>query len=337
MRNVFEKIQELEMPFFSKHEQIVQGVVNAIDEKILLIGDTLPSVNTMIKELGFARETIVKAYKALVDRGLIESKNRLGYYVANEKTQQSLKVALMMYGFDTFQEQLYKSFRDELGGNIHVDVFFHHGNIEVFETILNSIQGKYGMYVVSPIPHPKTEILLNAIPSNKFIMIDRYEKIGENFNYVTQEFEQSSYNAFKELADPIKQFNEMIFFHLPGSLVPIEIVKAFKKFTHDFGINGRMLPEYIPGSVEKGKVYFTLDNSELWQILKDCKTKKLLPGKDIGILSHNDETVKEIISDGITTYSTNFSLMGKRAAQAILRRENVQEIIPTILIRRNSL
>ncbi len=69
--------------------------------------------------------------------------------------------------------------------------------------------------------------------------------------------------------------------------------------------------------------------------MKDIKAKKLNPGKDVGVLSHNDEPAKEII--GITTYSTDFSLMGKRAGQAVKNRQMIQEIIPTVLTRRHTL
>jgi DNA-binding transcriptional regulator YhcF (GntR family) len=338
MRSIFETIHELdEMPSYSKHTQFVQGIINAIDEKIIVQGDSLPSVNAMIAELGFARETVMKGYRELQSRGIIESKNRLGYFVANHNTNQKLKIALLMYAMDTFQEQFYRSFRNELGANVHLDVFFHHGNIEVFETMLSLAKGKYGMYVVSPIPHPRTNGLLNTIPRNKFIMIDRYEPIDGEFSHVTQEFGKSSYAAFAQLAPAIKKFKGMIFYHMPGSLVPIEIVQAYLKFVKDYKINGKVQSEYKLGSVEKGKVYYTNDNSELWQIIKDCNNKKLMVGKDVGILSHNDEPVKEIISGGITTYSSDFAKMGKRAAQAVLKREQVHEIIPTVLIRRNSL
>jgi hypothetical protein len=127
----------------------------------------------------------------------------------------------------------------------------------------------------------------------------------------------------------------MIFYHSPDSLDPKEIVPAFKKFLKNFKIKGRILTEYKIGSVEKGKVYFTLDNFVLWEIMKDLQAKKLKPGKDVGVLSHNDEPAKEII--GITTYSTDFSLMGKRAGQAVMNREKVTETIPTTLLRRNTL
>ncbi|QIL40493.1 GntR family transcriptional regulator [Pedobacter sp. HDW13] len=338
MLTIFEKIQELEeIPSYSKHEQFVQGIINAIDEKIISKGAPLPSISVLIKNLGFARETIMKGYRELISRGIVESKSRLGYFVANDDTEQTLKVALLMYLIDSFQEQFYRNFRNELGPNVHIDVFFHHGNITVFETMLDMIKGKYGVYVISPIPHPKTKQLLETLPGNKLIMFDRYEPLEGEFNFITQEFEQSTYKVLSELAETIMKFDEMILFHTPGSLDPIEIIKSFKKFAKDFKVNTRILNEYKPGSVEKGKVYFTLDNSEIWKIMKDCEIKHLEIGEDIGILSHNDEIVKEIVGGGLTTYSADFSLMGKKVAQAILKKEKVQEIIPTVLIRRKSL
>jgi len=339
MNTIFEKIQELDdIPSYSKHERFVEGIVNAINEKIICVGDALPSVNAMISGLGYARETVIKGYRELQNRGLIESKNRLGYFVSDDNTQQSLKVALLMYTIDTFQEQFYRSFRNELGPNVHLDVFFHHGNIEVFETMFAMVRNRhYGMYVISPIHHPRTRELLNTIPRQKLLMFDRYEPLEGDFQYVVQEFEKSSYTIFEELAPVIKKFDKMVFFHNPDSLFPPEIVKSFQRFIKAHHIKGKVLREYEPGSVEKGVVYYVNENAELWTLLRDCAAKKIKPGKDIGILSHNDEPVKELVGNGITTYSVSFSDMGKRAAQAVLSREPVHEVLPTKLIRRNSL
>jgi DNA-binding transcriptional regulator YhcF (GntR family) len=338
MRDVCQQIHELEgIPGLSKHEQFVQGMINAINEKIVCKGDTLPSVNSLIKNLGFARETIAKGYKELIKRGLVEPRNRMGFFVANEDTEQLMKVALLLYAFDTFQETFYKTFRSKLGKSVHVDVFFHHNNIEIFENIVSNVKGKYGMYVIAPIPHPKTAEILSTLPLNKFLMIDRYEHIEGDFSYLTQEFEESSYKAFADLSATIRHFDEMIFYYRPASDTPIEILQAFKKFIRDYKIKGKIKTEYIQGSIEKGKVYYTINNAELWMMLKDCKIKKLKLGKDVGILSHNDDVVKEIICDGITTYSTDFKLMAEKAAEFVLTRKKVREIIPTVLIRRNSI
>ena len=336
MKIVFDEIKKLEaVPSFSKHDRLVNGIINAIDQKVLVTDDLLPSLNEMIRELRFSRDTVVKGYQELINRGLIGSTRGRGYYVMNGKTEQTLQVAVLMYNMDIFEEQFYRSFRAELGPNVHLNVYFHHGNIEVFETILTQVKGKYGMYVIAPIPHSRTKELLESIPRHRLLMVDRYEPIDGEFNHITQEFGQSSYRIFMELAPVIRKFDEMIFYHSPQSLDPREIVGAFKKFLKDAGIKGRILPEYKPGTLEKGKVYFTLDNFALFTMLKECKARKLKPGRDLGILSHNDELAKELI--GITTYSADFSLMGKKAGEFVMTREVVKETMPMVLYRRTTL
>lgn len=326
-----------EVSTFSKHEQLVQGIINALDQKILVRGDALPSVNRMITEIGYARETIAKAYKELVSRGIIESKNRKGYFVATEDTEQHLKVCLLLYAFDTFQETFYQSFRNRIGENIQVDVFFHHNNFSVFESTINNIKGKYGMYVIAPIDVPDAVPLVQQLPMNKLLIVDRQLNLEEDYAYIVQEFKESSYQAFVALADRIKEFDQFVFFFKQQSAEPNDVLDSFLRFIKDYDINGVIKSKYEPGSIAPDKVYFTIHNLELWEILKDSKIKGLKPGKDLGILSHNDDNVKEIIFDGITTFSIDFAKMGEMAAEFVLSRKPVKHIMENKLIRRNSL
>ena len=338
MKQIIQQIKNLEsINSLSKHEQLVQGIINAIDEKVVTKGDLLPSVNTFISELGFARETIAKAYKELVHRGIIESKNRLGYFVATNDVKQELKVALLIFAFDIFQETFYENFRKGLGKNIQLDIFFHHNNFDTFESIVQNIKGKYGMFVIAPIPSKKTPAVLKQLPTNRVLLVDRFIETDEDYNYVAQEFGDSSYNAFVQLKDKIKKYDGIIFFFKPSSAEPDEILNSFKRFMKDYDIKGVIKEEYVSGSLEKGKVYFTIHNLELWEMLKDSKIKGLKIGSDIGFISHNDDIVKEIIFDGVTTFSTDFSEMGKKAANFVLNRKKIQEIVPTVLVDRNSL
>lgn len=69
--SLIQKIKQLErVNILSKHEQLVQGIMETIDAGNLKIGDQLPSINAMVPELGFARKTIVKAYEELKNRDL---------------------------------------------------------------------------------------------------------------------------------------------------------------------------------------------------------------------------------------------------------------------------
>ncbi len=338
MRDIYDQIHELEgIPRLTKHEQFVQGIINAVDNRVVVVGDLLPSVNKLMNELGFARETIMKGYKELIKRGIVESRNRMGFFIASADTGQNLRVALLLYAFDTFQETFYKTFKKHLKPEVHLDVFFHHNNIDILDTIIGNIRGKYGMYVVAPIPNPRTSDILKGIPSNKFLMIDRFEQMEGDFSYVTQEFEQATYKAFCELKDVITRYDEFVFYYRPSTDTPIEILRSFKRFIKEYGIKGTIQTEYTPGAITRGKVYFTINNTELWAMLKDCIDKKLDLGTDVGILSHNDDMVKEIICGGITTYSTDFRLMAEEAASFVMSGKSVKKIIPTTLIRRKSL
>lgn len=340
MKNVIRQIQELEkINTLSKNERIVQGILNSINENILKKDDPLPSVNTMISELGYARQTIAKAYKELVYTGVVESKNRVGYFVATIKSEQTLKVALVLYAFDIFQETFYENFRNGLGENVQLDIYFHHHNMETFESVVDNIKGKYGMYVIAPIPHKKTPSILKLLPTNRLLLVDRFIETEEDYSYLAQEFRESSYKAFVELKDKIKRFEKIVFYFKPSTAEPNEILESFKKFVEDYQIDSVIEDSYKPGSIEKGKVYFTIHNLELWAMLKDSKEKGLKIGKDVGFISHNDDIVKEIIFDGVTTFSTDFAVMGKEAAEYVLhsKGEKIKKIIPTVLINRNSL
>ena len=340
MKDVIQQIQSLEaVNTLSKHEQIVNGILNSINENILKQGDSLPSINTMIKQLGFARETIAKAYKDLVYSGVIESKNRLGYFVATSKTEQSLKVALVLFGFDIFQETFYKTFRSGLGENIQLDIFFHHNNFAIFNNIIDSIKGKYGMYVIAAMPDPKTEALLSELPTNRLLLVDRFIETEEDYSFLVQEFKESSYNAFVGLKDKIQKFEKVFFYFRKQSAEPPEILESFERFTNEYTINSVVEKNYKVEHLAKGNVYFTMHGAELWEMLKDAKNQGLEIGKDVGFFSHNDDIIKEILFDGITTFSTDFTAMGKEAANYVINHKGkkLKKIIPTKLLLRNSL
>jgi len=335
---LFNEIKELSIiNSFSKHEQLVQGIINGLNHKLIAKGDILPSVNEMMRETGFAKETIGKAYKDLISRGILESKNRMGYFVATDDTEQHLKVCLLIYAFDTFQETFYQNFRDHLGENIQVDVYFHHNNFSVFESIINSNKGQYGLYVIAPIESDSAKEVLEQLPKEKLLIVDRYVELKGDYSYIVQEFKKASYNAFLQLAPRIKEFSEFVFFFKPSSAEPNEVLLSFKRFVKEFKINGVIRNSYEPGSIAPDKVYFTIHNLELWEMLKDTKVKGLKVGKDLGILSHNDDNVKEIIFDGITTFSIDFAQMGRLAAEFVLSLKPIKHVMENKLIRRNSL
>ncbi|CAN0595438.1 unnamed protein product, partial [Ectocarpus sp. 12 AP-2014] len=178
----------------TKHEQLVQGVIESIEDGQLTIGDQLPSINTMVEEIGYARKTIFKAYEELKNRGLIESRQLKGYFVISQATN-----------IQSYQEEFYKTFRKEMGRRFQIDVFFHHNNLTVFKTIISNINGKYGMYVIAPIQNEKVATLLKNIEPKKLLLVDRYLNLGQGYSYISQEFEEVIYTSLVRLLPEIKK------------------------------------------------------------------------------------------------------------------------------------
>ncbi len=338
MQQLLKKIYDLQdIHTISKHEQIVLGIIEAIDSGILNIGDKLPSINEMVAEIGYARKTFVKAYTELKERGLVESKNLKGYYIISTKTKVTLKIALILFAFHSFQEDFYNTFRKELGKKYHIDIFFHHNNLSLLNTIMDNISRKYGMYVIAPIQNKEVSALLKKIPSDRLLLVDRHLKMPKDYSYITQEFEEITYNKLVELAPRIKKYDKFVLFFKEKTDIPPAILKAFNRFVNEYNINNEVIDTYESNTLKKGTAYFTISDTYLWQVLKDIRKMEYRIGSDIGILAHDDYIVKEIAFGGITTISTDFEIMAKKAAHFVMERNPIQEIIPTYLRQRNSL
>ena len=326
-----------EVNSLTKHEQLVHGVIEALDSGEISVGDKLPSINKMVSDVGYARKTIVKAYEELKERGLVESKKLKGYFIISDETKVTLRIALLLFSFQRFQEDFYNTFRKELGNRYQIDVFFHHNNVSIFETIFNNIRGKYGMYVVAPIPDKAIRPLLETIEPQKLLIVDRYLPMPEEYSYISQEFEGTTFDKLVELLPEIKKFKKIVLFYAENRDYPRGILIAFHRFIADYGLNGVVVEDYIEGSVEKETTYFFINDASLWELLKDCHTKGLSVGEDVGVLSHNDHIIKEIVFDGITTISTDFKDMATLAAQHVKNNVTSQVIVNSKLFKRNSL
>ncbi|MDX1402286.1 MAG: PLP-dependent aminotransferase family protein, partial [Kiloniellales bacterium] len=68
----------------SLQSQLRRHIVDAIIDQRLAPGEGLPSCRRMAQILGVSRNTVVLAYQALADEGLLESRERVGYFVSND-------------------------------------------------------------------------------------------------------------------------------------------------------------------------------------------------------------------------------------------------------------
>ena len=89
--------------------------------------------------------------------------------------------------------------------------------------------------------------------------------------------------------------------------------------------------------IKEGEAYINLMEDDLVILLEKILATKMKPGKHVGVISYNETPLKKIILNGITTISTDFIMMGEKAAQLILNKEQAHIAVPFYLTLRNSL
>jgi DNA-binding transcriptional regulator YhcF (GntR family) len=318
----------------TKVQQLVHSITEAISTGKLKVGDVLPSVNQLSMESGYSRDTVFKAYNILKKRSIVESAPTKGYYVANE----SFKVFMLLDDFSAFKEQLYQSFRANLPETYSVDLLFHHYNREVFQQLVQNSLGRYSMYVVMNIDHKNVEPILDKIDANKLLIIDMGKPENGKMNYLTQDFYESVISCLEQGVEAIKKYNELILVYEENSTPhPSETVAAVEKFCNNCNVRFKKTARFQSSALQKGQVYFVIRDSDLVEVIKECRRRTLVLGRDVGVLSYNDTPMKEIAGGGISVISTDFEEMGKRAAAFVQNKLHIEKVLPTYLKLRESL
>ena len=89
--------------------------------------------------------------------------------------------------------------------------------------------------------------------------------------------------------------------------------------------------------LKTGEAYIVIEETNLVNLIKSCRSGELKVGKDVDIISYNETPLKEILLDGISIISTDHAKMRETAARLILenRKEKIKN--PFTLILRKSL
>lgn len=316
-----------------KFMQLVEAITESIGKEQLKQGDMLPSVNLVIKEYHLSRDTVFKAYAELKRRGLIESVPNRGYFVA--KNQQ--KVFLFLDTFKAYKEVLYASFLNHLPKDFSVDLHFHHYNIDVFEKIISESLGKYSKYIIMNFDHPRVPKIVEKIDESKLLIIDWKIHSKENQSTVYQDFGEPVYTCLSEHIDKIKKYDSLTFWYPDFTYHPKEAIDSVERFCRENSIPYHVISHAELSDIKRNSLFFLVSDRTLARFLDLCSEQNFEPGKDIGVISYNETPMKKYVKSGITVISTDFELMGQKAAEFVGSKTPVQFKVPTRLTIRDSI
>lgn len=316
-----------------KFRQLVESVNNAISEKRLSVGHHLPSVNRVCKEYKLSRDTVFKAYSLLKEQGVIDSVPNKGYFIAREIR----RVFLFLDTFKAYKEVLYDSFFKNLPENVIADVHFHHYNPEVFRKQIAESIGKYAKYVVMPFDHDTMNETLSLLPQDKLLLIDWKIFDTENTNVLYQDFGRPVLDELEKAMHLVRKYKRMVFVYPEYTNHPYESVEYFKRFCRKHHVPYEVLKDSSLFEIEPGVAYISVSDRILGRFLEQTREKGLEPGEDVGFISYNETPMKKFIYKGITVLSTDFKMLGMKAAEFVANDASMRLCVPTTLRVRESL
>jgi len=325
-----------------KYKQIVRSVLKGIQAGEIRMGEQLPSINQVSLHFDLSRDTVVKAYKELKNRGIVASKHGKGFYISGTPSgENEYNICLLFNKLSLHKKVVYEAFVNRLGKGAKVDLYVYNNDFETFKQLIERHLGSYTHFVIIShfygLNRPVNEVL-EQVPREKLFILDREVK-GIHYAYpsIFQNFSEDIYRAMGGALELFRKYDRLNLVFPDSSYHPEEIKMGFIKFCEDHRFDFRVLSRFRYEPVNIREAYLVIEEPDLVAALKTVKVHKLRLGVDLGLVSYNETPLKEFIADGLSVMSTDFEQMGRTAAEMILQGRIDQVENPFRFIRRNSL
>jgi DNA-binding transcriptional regulator YhcF (GntR family) len=319
-----------------KYKQIIQSIEKAIEEEKLTKGDRLPSVNKVCLAFSLSRDTVLLGYDDLKKRGIIYAIPGKGYYVKSVEITIKQKIFLLFDELNIFKEDIYNSFLKNIGKNVQVDIFFHHFNVPVFKKLIDDSNGNYTKYIIMPTNLIDVAAIIKTLPVNDVIILDQTNDDLKSFPAIYQNHKKDIFEGLSKGKSRLSKYSKLILI-FPGFREPLGMKTGFEDFCSEFTFDYEIINEFTDNQITIGSVYIIPNDRDLVRVIEKARQQNLKLGTDFGIISYNETPLKKVVSNGITTISTDFTTMGKLLAQMVLTGKKEQIENKNALIIRNSL
>ncbi|MES1218848.1 MAG: GntR family transcriptional regulator [Bacteroidota bacterium] len=324
-----------------KYLQLANCIIKAISDGVLKKNDMLPSINELSFEFEISRDTVEKGYKHLKKNDVLGSVPGKGYYIKNVDLNQKLKIFLLFNKLSFHKKIIYDAFVASLGELAAIDFYIYNNDFLLFKKLISQRENNYTHHVI--IPHfldggENVHEIINTIPKDKLILLDKIvPRITGTYAAVYENFEEDIYNALVQANDKLSKYHTIKIIFPKYTYHPKEILEGFFRYCQQFAFNYKVVRNVENEPIKEGEVFINLMENDLVVLIEKILSTKMKVGKHVGVISYNETPLKKIILNGITTISTDFQMMGEKAAQLILEQSTEHVEIPFYLTIRASL
>jgi DNA-binding LacI/PurR family transcriptional regulator len=178
--------------------------------------------------------------------------------------------------------------------------------------------------------------IINSIPPWELVLLDKdLPGLESEYLAVYQDFEKDIYMALESAMDLLDKYEKMILVFPSEENYPPEIVKGFRQFCQTHNKSFSIIESAYNQILYPGTAYIVVEENDLAELIKKVRQSSYLLGREIGLTSFNDTTLKELLS--ITVITTDFETMGRMAAALLLEKKQIKVKNNFSMIRRSSL
>ena len=341
MKNFLKIIEFDEYSITPKYLQLINSLLRGIEEGKIEKDDILPSINDFSIALETSRNTIERVYNELKRMGIVKSVPGKGYFIADTNFNKPIKILLLFNKLSSHKKLIYDAFAATLGTRAAIDFYIYNNDFTIFRKLVSENIDNYAKFVIIPHFLENTAMaheVINQIPKDKLILMDKLVAgVTGRFSAVYENFEKDIYSALETLLQKLSRYSTLKIIFPETTYHTKDILKGFRDFCRQYAFEYEVVHEIKTETLVAGAVYISLMEDDLVELVEKAIVQELKIGEQIGVISYNETPLKKIILDGITTISTDFKMMGEKAAELVLSNEFEYIEIPFRVTVRNSL
>jgi len=341
MKNFLKVIEFDEYSITPKYVQLINSLLRGIEAGKIEKDDILPSINDFSIALETSRNTIERVYNELKRMGIVKSVPGKGYFIADVHFNRPVKILLLFNKLSSHKKIIYDAFTATLGNRGAIDFYIYNNDFTIFRKLISEHIDNYSKFVIIPHFLENTAMaheVINQIPKDKLILMDKLVSgVTGRFSAVYENFEKDIYSALETLVQKLSRYHTIKIIFPETTYHTKDILKGFKDFCRQYAFGYEVVHELTTEELVAGTVYISLMEDDLVELVEKAISQELKIGDQIGVISYNETPLKKIILDGITTISTDFKMMGEKAAELVLSDMHEFIEIPFRVTLRNSL
>lgn len=317
----------------TKVQQLSDFIEDAIASNEFKEGDQLPSINDLSKQFKVSRDTVFKSFSDLKNRGIIDSIHGKNYHVVSKNKD----ILLLLDEYSPFKEVLYNVLSSNLPKSYKIDLWFHQYNQQLFENIINGSAGKFSKYLIMNYDNDIISDALLKIDKKNLLLLDFGNFDKEGYSYVCQDFNKGLYNALNSIKDELTKYKKLILVFNKYHKHPLSSKIAFREFCTDNKFEFDILDKVNKDTIlDENYFYLVIKQQDVINLIKLGKDLKWKPGVNYGILAYNENSLFEVIENGISSVGIDWKEMGNLAADFVMTNEPIRTFLPTVIVKRDS-